>query len=175
MRAMSCMTLVLAVTSLGCGGDGGSSTSGLAGVYRVESRARHQPCEGAGEPATKPYPFAYFAVVDDPLINGLYVNALPCTGPERSSCEDQEILFLGKRVGDDEWASGSYQRSPSDSCTHSWHGARVKKTAQGVTLQEEYRAEDRPRATCDGNLPEADFDKGHALKCVSMDVSVGVK
>jgi hypothetical protein len=178
MRAFPGLGVIVALV-VGCGGDGGggATTSGLAGVYRVESRTRRQPCDSAGEPEAMPYPFTYFAVMDDPLLNGLFVNALPCTSAQLSSCDDtQHILFLGKAVADGEFAGGTYQRSESGgSCAHSWNGARVKKTATGVTLQEEYRSEERASSTCQGDLSEAEADKGASLGCVSLEASVGVR
>jgi len=182
MRACAGLGLIVGLL-LGCGGSSGggsgtsATTSGLACVYRVDSSTRRQPCDAAGDPEAAPYPFTYFAVVDDPLLNGLFVNVLPCTGSQLGMCDDnQRILFLGKRVADGEFAAGTYQRSESaGSCAHSWIGARVTKTAAGVTLQEEYRSEERPAATCQGDLSDAEVDKGASLACVSVEASVGLR
>jgi hypothetical protein len=173
-------SILLVIT--GCGGDsnggGGSATmSGLAGMYRVQGRVRRDPCDAVGDAEQTPYPFAYFAVIDDVLVNGLFVNAITCTGPERTSCDELgHVLFLGEKVGDGEYAAGTYQRSPgADACTHSWIGARLKKTATGVVLQEEYRSEDRAAATCDGELDSAGIAKGSTLRCGSIEASTAVR
>jgi hypothetical protein len=172
------VAVAFTVCVAGCGGAGGSDSSpGLAGVYRVQSQARQQPCDGAGT-AIAPLDPPYFLVVEEALLNGLFVDAYPCTGPERATCDEKgfPLLFLGKPVGEGEYAAGTYAKSEgSDSCSHAWLGARVKKTALGVTLQTESRREDLPKATCTDEVTEAEAARGPSLACVSMEVLVGAK
>jgi hypothetical protein len=163
----------------GSGGSGGSGamTGSLLGVYKVTGRARHQPCDGAGTPEAEPYPFAYFAVTEETLVNGRFVDAIPCTGAARTSCDEQaSILFLGKQQPDGSFAAGTYSRQESGGmCEHTWSGARVKQTATGVVLQEEYRSQERAAATCAGLPSEAEIEAGAMLPCVSVKTTTGVR
>jgi hypothetical protein len=192
--------LLLAVLTFGgCGGDGGSApagsggagrgdggggrggaaakSSGLAGFYRVTSLTRLDPCTGPGEAVAGPYPEPYFQVVDKELATGLFLDVLVCDGAQPSSCDDRDpLLFQGELVGPDEWAAGTTQEEKSGgSCTLAWSGARLAKTATGVLLQSEYRAEERPEAACGGAISEADRAKGPSLPCVSIEAYAGVR
>jgi hypothetical protein len=182
--------LLLALLLIGgCGGDGGgggggaggtdasATASGLAGIYEVTGLTRFNPCTGAGDAVAPPYPEPYFQVVDKALANGLYVDALICDGALPASCDDRDpLLFQGKQIGTDEWAAGTTQEEKSGgSCTHAWSGARLKRTATGVVLQIEYRAEERPEAACTGTISEADADRGPSLPCVSIEAYTGTR
>ena len=171
---------VLALALGGCGsgdGDGGGGSPGLAGIYKVQSDVLKLPCDGAEDPVTPPDP-PYFLVVEEALLNGLVIDAYSCTGPERSTCDEKgfPLLFLGKRVAEGEYAAGTYAKlEGSDVCAHNWLGARIKKTAAGATLQKESRSEDQPKATCPGDVTDAEAARGPNLGCRSMEVWVGVK
>ena len=167
-----------ALVAVGCGGAGGDESSpGLAGVYKVQSQARQQPCNAAGTPVTPVDP-PYFVGVEQALLNGLFIDAYPCTGPERGTCDEKgfPLLFLGKKVGEGEYAAGTYAKSEGgDSCGHAWLGARLEKTDLGVTLRKESRHEERPKATCAGDVTDAEAAQGPSLDCVAIEALVGVK
>ena len=175
----ACLALALGGCGSGDGAPGGGGGSpGLAGIYKVQSDVLKLPCDGAEDPVTPPEP-PYFLVVEEALLNGLFIDAYPCTGPERSTCDENgfPLLFLGKQVAAGEYAAGTYSKlEGSDTCQHNWLGARIKKTATGATLQKESRSEDQPKATCPGDVTDAEADRGPKLmSCKSMEVWVGVK
>jgi hypothetical protein len=155
-------------------GCSGAAESGLAGIYRVTAQTRHQPCDSPGQAVMSINP-PYFVVVDDALINGLYVNAYPCTGPDHASCDEEgfPLLFLGHKVGEGEYAAGTLNYDRSDAaCDLLWLGARVKKTEAGVTLSKEQRAATRPPADCDGK-GDSLLDMAHTFSCRSIEALVG--
>lgn len=162
------MFAAAATAASGCGGD---DASGLAGIYRVSTQVKIRgACEGAGE--AQPIDPAFFVIVDQPLVNGLFVDVYRCASADRSSCDENgfPLAFLAERVGS-EWIAEQLQRSADPSgmgCFVQWTGTRIVKTGAGVQLRSESRAGTRPPAECAAAEPA--ISSGRNLPCAVVDV-----
>ena len=172
MKTAMAMTMAAAF-ALGVAGCGGDDSSGLAGMYQTTSQSENlTACDTDGAPTTIDPP--YFVVIDENLLNGLFVSAYPCTGPERSSCNTDSfsLFFLAQSASGGEYIAESTQRSgvSGNTCSLGWTGTRIKKTADVVILRDEYRSGEVTGKVCtDDNL---DFSTGRTLECHNVEVRV---
>ena len=172
MKTAKAMMMVAAL-GLGAAGCGGDESSGLAGMYQTTSQSENlTACDTEGTPTTIDPP--YFVVIDENLLNGLFVSAYPCTGPERSSCNTDSfsLFFLAKRASGGEFITDEPQRDSvsGNECSLSWRGTRAKKTADGIILRDEYRS-----GRVSGNVctdQDWDWTAGRVLECHNVEIRV---
>ncbi|MCC6993536.1 MAG: hypothetical protein IT370_02790 [Deltaproteobacteria bacterium] len=162
--------------TLGLAGCGGDESSGLAGMYMTTSQSENLAgCDGDGTPKT--IDPAYFVVIDENLLNGLFVSAYPCTGPERSSCNTDSfsLFFLAERASGGEFITDQPSRDSvsGNECTIGWSGTRAKKTTGGIILRDEYRSGRVTGKVCTDQ--DWDWAAGRVLECKHVEIRVATK
>jgi hypothetical protein len=171
---------LLAAAVSGCGGeddDAASSTaSGLAGFYETLREDYYQPCDGT--PSSVGVQPPYFRVVDESLLNGLFVSVYRCRDSDPSSCDNEDtgspLIFLAEETAGGVFHTDASSRSGNGAdCTASWYGEDVKKSADGVTLASEERSGAWSGADCTGDFTAALVSKTKSLPCFQREVREG--
>jgi hypothetical protein len=166
------LSALFVIALCGCGGGGGGSgASGLAGMYELRGHTiQRDQCAGPVE--AQPIDPRYIQLVDDNLINGLVVDAYPCTGPAPSTCDHDgfPFLFLASDTGQGEFLADQLQTSGEPDCLAIWTGRFAKKDGGNLSVREEIRSDEWHGAQCKADLPSAQRrSAGRALPCTTIE------